>query len=395
MPFTFRHQPFKTFYLTGTVIVLIFVRLPFWTLRNAFPSLRPRPKWSLGRSILVSVYRVFLDVMFDTTLLPNTPIAKAAEDAEKTGFVWVDATPTLVVGEVREKAAQNGVEAVRTAGFWFGTKKSDGKVGQKADDGEKVFYHFHGGGFVMGSAHPSTGPVKVCFDGLLQYTSISRIFALEYRLCVAPPFGSENAFPAALIDAVAGYRYLVEDIGFKPENIIVSGDSSGGNLACALVRYLLVNKLPNLPGAGALLMHSPTVDWACTHVGPESSMVKNSRSDFVHAIFSSGYSYRALRGKLPADEVATNPWISPASLKVTKTQGLFAGFPQTMIVCGGAEMTLDPMRTLRDRILADIGAQSVTYLEVPDSTHDFFTAKWHEPERTNAMKDVGTWIDQL
>ncbi|THH09623.1 hypothetical protein EW146_g8636 [Bondarzewia mesenterica] len=320
---------------------------------------------------------------------------KFAQEADRVGFVWVEPTPNLVVGEIRDKAAINGVQAIRTGGFWFGTKGADGQVGQRASPNEKVFYHLHGGGFVMGSSHPSNKLMMACFDGFLQHTKVTRIFALEYRISVAPPFGSENPFPAALVDAIAGYRYLVEDIGFDPKNIIISGDSAGGNLAYAVARYLSVNKFHNLPNAGAVLMLSPTVDWACTHIGRESSMEKNSASDFVHAIFTSGYTFRALQGRLPDDEVATNAWISPASLKLPSTHGVFTGFPKTCIVSGGAEMTLDPMRTLRDRMVADMNPKAVTYIEVPDSTHDFFTATWHEPERTNTLKEVGAWIDSM
>ena len=50
--------------------------------------------------------------------------------------------------------------------------------------------------------------------------------ALDYRL--AP----ENPFPAAVEDAVAGYRYLLAR-GLKSGRIAIAGDSAGGGLVVA------------------------------------------------------------------------------------------------------------------------------------------------------------------
>jgi hypothetical protein len=49
-----------------------------------------------------------------------------------------------VVGEIRELANLNHVEAARTCGYWYDKKPSDGPVGHKAFAGEKVVYHLHG-----------------------------------------------------------------------------------------------------------------------------------------------------------------------------------------------------------------------------------------------------------
>ena len=75
--------------------------------------------------------------------------------------------------------------------------------------------------------------------GVLEQTQgiMQRTFAVEHRLASAAPFTPANPFPAAIIDVLAGYRHLIETIGFKPENIVVSGGSSGGHIAVNVVRY--------------------------------------------------------------------------------------------------------------------------------------------------------------
>lgn len=198
------------------------------------------------------------------------------------------------------------------------------------------------------------------------------------------------------MDALSGYRYLIEKIGFAPEDIIVGGDSSGAHLAVVLLRYLSIEKIPSLPLPRATILLSPAIDWGLTHYDlPFSSMTRNSQTDFVRTVFYSGYTARAILGSLPSDELKTNPWLSPASLEIPSPSGMFIGFPQTWMMAGSLEQSVDPMRTLRDRLANDIGEENVTYLEYPEATHDLLTLTWHEPERTEALKELRKWIQSL
>ena len=70
-------------------------------------------------------------------------------------------------------------------------------------------------------------------------TGAPHLFSVEYRLSSTHPLPEENPFPAALLDALAGYVHLVDVMGYDPANVIVAGDSAGGNIALALARYLV------------------------------------------------------------------------------------------------------------------------------------------------------------
>ena len=52
-------------------------------------------------------------------------------------------------------------------------------------------------------------------------------------LCAAYRLAPENPYPAAVEDALETYRYLL-DKGYRPEQIVLCGESAGGGLICAL-----------------------------------------------------------------------------------------------------------------------------------------------------------------
>ncbi|EMD35348.1 hypothetical protein CERSUDRAFT_157056 [Gelatoporia subvermispora B] len=397
MAFTFHRQPFKAVYKATTVLYVL-VSIPVWVLIAIVPAWRPRRSWTVGRTLTVKLIRTYITVMFNTDLPASPPpaIIAASPSAKEVGFAWVDPAPDLITGEIRDLAQANGVKAEKSCGYWYGPRGADGAPGQRASKGEKVILHMHGGGYVMGTSHPANTPMVACYNGFLEhFPKGMRIFGCDYRVASAAPFPPANPFPAALIDAVAAYRYLVEDVGFEPENIIIGGDSAGGALALALGRYLAINNFPNLRNAAGLLLLSPTADWAATHDEGDCAMKRNSPTDYVQAIVSSDYTRRALVGKLPADTAATNIWFSPGSRRLNNVQGAFASLPPVCMVTGGGEITLDPMRLLKDRLLEDMGEERVFYLEAPDASHDFFTAPWHEPERTDGLRKVAEWVRKV
>ncbi|MEP7336933.1 MAG: alpha/beta hydrolase [Acidobacteriota bacterium] len=92
---------------------------------------------------------------------------------------------------------------------------------------DAVMLYLHGGAYVFCS--PATHRQMVA---ALSAAAGSPAFSLDYRL--AP----EATFPAAVEDAVQGYRWLL-DRGFAPERIVIAGDSAGGGLAVATMLSLL------------------------------------------------------------------------------------------------------------------------------------------------------------
>jgi epsilon-lactone hydrolase len=86
-------------------------------------------------------------------------------------------------------------------------------------DNQYVILYFHGGGFISGSPRTAR-PITT----RLSHHTGTTVVVPKYRL--AP----ENPYPVALEDAYTSYRWLLEE-GFRPEEIIVAGDSAGAGLA--------------------------------------------------------------------------------------------------------------------------------------------------------------------
>jgi epsilon-lactone hydrolase len=136
-------------------------------------------------------------------------------------------------------AADVGVEPVTANGVkaeWTATPK---------DARDAALLYLHGGGYVIGSldSHRHLAAEAGRAAGIAA-------LALDYRL--AP----EHPFPAAVEDALAGYRFLLGR-GISPGRLAIAGDSAGGGLVVAAMLAIREAGLPQ-PGCGWAI--SPWVD---------------------------------------------------------------------------------------------------------------------------------------
>ena len=141
-----RHQPMKAIYLTYIVLSILLIRLPFWTITALVPAFRPRPRWTIGRTLLIRLLQTFIPAVFNSAtfhlMRVNPKTFAKQEDAQ--GLVWIDAVPGLVVGEIKEYAELNDVTVEQVPAYWFGDRDPvTNRAGQVARPGEKVVLAFH------------------------------------------------------------------------------------------------------------------------------------------------------------------------------------------------------------------------------------------------------------
>lgn len=122
-------------------------------------------------------------------------------------------------------------------------------------EGQHVILHLHGGSYILGDGRTTSNhyvPKK-----LLQNTPSSYVLCPQYRLASH----KNGRFPAQLQDIIAAYTYLVHTLHIPASRIVLSGDSSGGHLVLALLRYIVeLNNQTLLPTPKCSLVWSPWCD---------------------------------------------------------------------------------------------------------------------------------------
>ena len=182
--------------------------------------------------------------------------------------------------------------------------------------------YLHGGGYAIGSVKSHRH-----LAAAIAKASGARALLIDYRRT------PENQFPAAVEDAVAGYRWLLEQ-GQTPGRIVVAGDSAGGGLTVATL-LALRDAGATLPAAGVCI--SPWVDLAC-----------------------SGQSYQT---KAASDPIVTRDgvgrmaswYLAGADPRTPLAAPLYAdlhGLPPLLIHVGSDEVLLDDARQLAARARA-------------------------------------------
>jgi acetyl esterase/lipase len=173
----------------------------------------------------------------------------------------------------------------------------------------RVIYYVHGGAYLM-----MGGPLAAEAAKPLAHVAGCTTISVDYRL--AP----DHPFPAALDDAVAGYRLVVEEYGAA--NVVVAGASAGGGLAAATI---LKARDIGLPMPAAAVLHTPEVDLTESGDSFETNqvidVVLKRRLTPSIALYAGGEDLR-------------NPYLSPVFADFG------AGFPPTLLSTGTRDLFL-------------------------------------------------------
>lgn len=260
-------QPFKAAYTSVFLLTAPFHLLLLATLYTWKP-LRPVPEWSVRRNFSRAMLRKAFQLITTTRAqyaLYDEPKASDERCVKVEPLKNDDLTGVLAATNVENPSPLDAV--------WFPKPIHQGSDSRGLEN-EKVVLHFPGGAYVMAFGYKRTG--KEVAELLSKHLNASRTLWAQYRLSDS---SSQARFPAALQDAVSFYRYVVQ-LGVSPHNIILTGDSAGGNLVLALLRYLETDHTLGLPLPGGAVIFSPWVN-ITADAPAEFAQASRSYSDYI------------------------------------------------------------------------------------------------------------------
>lgn len=258
-------------------------------------------------------------------MIDNTDIEKHRQSQDHVG---------ALLGNSRDILVQS-VDIQGMEGEWVSVDRAHMK--------KYVILYCHGGGYSTGSSlYARTLTMKLAAS-----TSMD-VLCFDYRL--AP----ENPYPAAPEDAMKAWNYLML-LGYGARDVIIAGDSAGGNMALSLVLRLKEEK--RLLPRGLVLM-SPWTDLTA------SGRTHQSKAE-VDPVLNAEYLERMIQnyvsgqaGEAPVD--LHDPAISPLF-------GDFNGFPPTYIQVGDNEILLSDSTMLHKKMIqANVSVKL-----------DIFKGMWH------------------
>ena len=293
------------------------------------------PSWSWGYEVITRAQKRF-----------HERVARRPPLAERRAWEALQARGRALAQVTMREDALGGVRVL-----WLAPR------GHESAD--SVVLYLHGGAFMYGSER-SHG--ELCARVAL--AARARLAFASYRL--AP----EHRFPAALDDAVAVYRSLLEG-GVPASQVVVAGDSAGGNLALALL-VALRNRKQQLP-AGAVLI-SPCVDLTATG----GSLERHEPYDWA-----SPWMFERWATEYVGDADAADPLASPALADLH-------GLPPLLIPIGTKEMLYDQVLALADKARA--AGVEVTLDPEPDRVHLWLALAERFPEFQATFDRIGQFV---
>ncbi|KAJ6022570.1 uncharacterized protein N7446_012920 [Penicillium canescens] len=205
-------------------------------------------------------------------------------------------------------------------GFWIGDPSA-----------KYVVIQFHGGGFAMDATEPHLHFWRKIQSQLADAGITTTWFHSMYTLT------PHEAYPSQIREAVETLRYIMEDIGRLPGEVLIAGDSAGGNLCLAILSHLkhrledIPELIVNEPLKGAILL-SPWVSFS--HDWPTAMLNKDKDIDAQEV--TSRWSQLYLNGR------ASNNFVE--AVDASEEWWVDIQVEQTLVLAGADEVLLDPIK---------------------------------------------------
>ncbi|KAJ5779356.1 Alpha/beta hydrolase fold-3 [Penicillium paradoxum] len=258
-----------------------------------------------------------------------------------------------------------------TTVFWMGDPS-----------GQKLIIYFPGGGYCLPAVPSHFSHIEALCEDIRGYNKTVGVLFLTYDL--AP----QAQWPRQLGQAVTVLQYAIQALGKRPSDIVLQGDSSGGNLALAILSHIAhphpqetVPRLSLEEPLGGVLLLSPWVDFSTDY----PSYQKNAHRDVISAKSLNGWAQAFL------DRTVEDEYNCPVKVPVNWWRHI----PVTRIFIGAGEyeVLLDSIKQMAQKMKA----------EHPDTIVSIAPQEFHVEPITDfalkippgsQLKAMASWLDR-
>lgn len=240
-------------------------------------------------------------------------------------------------------------------------------------EGKKYILYFHGGAYVTGLLSMYRRFVMGLSENITGVLS-------DYSL--AP----ESKYPTQLDEAYDVWNDLTQNRKIDPDDIIIGGDSSGGNLTLAFMLRLRDDgrKMP----CGCFLL-SPWTDMLMTGKSYDTHYCDDAQIGEYKAVLTEEKRRKLINSDLfcfVGDGDRKNPYISPL-------YGEFIGFPPVFFCVGENEMLLDD--TLAVKAKMDRSGIHTVLEKQPKMFHTYILCMNSMPESKRSYNELKKFVKEL
>ncbi|KAG9694164.1 alpha/beta hydrolase fold protein, partial [Aureobasidium melanogenum] len=269
----------------------------------------------------------------------------------------------------------NLIDTAGVQGGWIGNPQA-----------KNTIMWFHGGGYASAAAD---GHMKILGDLVDEAQSHgSELSGLIIRYAVLSDLTAESPYPRQLEQAVAALRYLLETMGKSPQQIIIAGDSAGGNLSLGLISHL-THPHPNIDpidlGSESLKGLGLISPWV-TFAQDADAWKRNAYKDCLTPVAAARWTNEFLK-QAPQDNY---------NAPLTAPESWWADIPVDEVLVTGGE----------DEVLVDDIAAMIKKLETQDKAkvhsliasqepHDGPLLEMILPKKTESSKFLTEWTMKL
>lgn len=232
---------------------------------------------------------------------------------------------------------------------------------------QRVIVFYHGGGFALYGLNSHD---NVCRRLCLNTNAI--VVSVDYRL--AP----EYVFPSAHQDAFEALQWVINNIqqyGGNPKDIVVAGDSAGGNLAACMAHRCLKD---NIPIKAQILiypwidgkLHNPSINR-----NGEGYMLEKETMHWFQQLY------------VPKEEERCLPEISPCYEKN------FEGLPPAFVITAQYDPLLDDGFNYYKQ-LSEAKVRT-KYKEYQELFHGFFNLPCMHPNAMQCYNDITLFLAEI